>query len=134
MTGNQENLSELFFSKLKVAPSPGVVLAQFYGALTGKEVGRSEIIMMSKLTKIYGRTSVFFSIIDVSRLDNITEFPYGYINTVCKAKLQKSMEADMTLTSMMSLERKITDLEKDILKVRKIDPEKATKYLEGKHE
>jgi hypothetical protein len=97
----------------------------------GLEVGRSEIIMFSKLVKIFGKSSVFFSIIDASRIETPTEFPYGLLFKICKTKLEKLLESDMALTSMMSLERKITDLEKDIAKVKRIDPEKASKYLEG---
>jgi hypothetical protein len=131
MTESQENLAELFFSRLKIAPIPGVVLAQFYGALTKKEVGRSEIIMLGKLCKLYGRNSVFFSIIDVARLDNLDEFPYGYINKVCKVKLEKSMESDMAMTAMFSLERRITDIEKEIANTKRLDISKVSKYLEG---
>jgi uncharacterized small protein (DUF1192 family) len=132
MTETQENLAEMFFSKLKVSTNPGVILAQFYGALTGKEVGRSEIIMMNKLVKIYGRASVFFSTIDVSRLKDLTEFPYAYLFTVCRAKFQKASEADLSINSMISLERRIASFEEEIAKVKRIDPEKASKYLEGK--
>jgi hypothetical protein len=127
----QENLAELFFSRLKTAPNPGVVLAQFYGNIMGLEVGRSEIIMFSKLVKIFGKSSVFFSIIDASRIETPTEFPYGLLFKICKTKLEKLLESDMALTSMYSLERKITELEKEILKTKAIDPEKANKYLDG---
>lgn len=131
MTETQENIAELFFSRLKVAPVPGVVLAQFYSALTGKEVGRSEMIMMGKLVKIYGRSSVFFSIIEVSRLKDLEEFPYGYIFAICKNKLQKVSEAELSTTSMQSLAKLISSLEDEVAKVKRIDPEKASKYLEG---
>jgi hypothetical protein len=131
MTEIQENLAELFFSKLKVAPNPGVILAQFYGALTGREVGRTEIIGMNRLVKTFGRNSVFFSVIDVSRLKDVTEFPYGYIFAICRTKLQKANEADLSTASMQSLARLVTSLEEEVAKVKKIDPEKAGKYLEG---
>jgi hypothetical protein len=127
----QENLAELFFSKLKTAPNPGVVLAQFYGALTGKEVGRTEIIGMNRLVKTFGRNSVFFSVIDVSRLKDITDFPYGYIFAICRTKLQKASEADLSAASMQSLARLVTSIEEEVSKVKKIDLEKAGKYLEG---
>jgi len=132
MTDNQENLAEMFFSRLKIAPNSGVVLAQFYGSIIGVSIGRSEIILLSKLAKLFGKTSVFFSIIDISRIDTPTEFPYGLLFKICKTKLEKSLESDITMSSMLSLERRITDLEKDIAKVKKIDPDKASKYLDGK--
>jgi hypothetical protein len=131
MTETQENLAEMFFSKLKIAPNAGVVLAQFYGSMMGLDIGRSEIILFNKLVKLFGKTSVFFSIIDVTRIETPTEFPYGLLFKICKTKLEKSLESDMAMTSMFSLERRITDLEKEIAKVKKIDPEKASKYLEG---
>lgn len=131
MADTQENLAELFFSKLKIAPNPGVILAQFYGAITGKEVGRSEIIMMNKLVKLYGRTSVFFSTIEITRLKDLEEFPYGYLFTICRTKLQKASEAELSITSMQSLARLITSLEDEVAKVKRIDPDKASKYLEG---
>lgn len=131
MTEAQENIAELFFSRLKVAPVPGAVLAQFYGAITGKQVGRSEMIMLGKLCKIYGRSSVFFSIIEVSRLNDLEEFPYGYIFAICKNKLQKSTEAEISTASMQSLAKLITTLEDEVSKVKKIDIKKAGKYLEG---
>jgi len=125
-----EGLSDLYFSKLKTSVNPGVVLAQFYGAIMGLEIGRSEIIMFGKLVKIFGRSSVFFSVIDISRIDTPKEFPYGLLHHICRTKLEKSTEESLALTSMYSLERKITELEKEIAKIKRIDPEKARKYLE----
>jgi len=126
-----EGLSDLYFSKLKTSANPGVVLAQFYGAVMGLEVGRSEIIMLGKLVKMFGRSSVFFSIIDISRIETPKEFPYGLLHHICRTKLEKSTEQDLALTSMYSLERKITELEKEMAKIKRLDPEKARKYLEG---
>lgn len=131
MTDIQESVVDLFFSKLKTAQNPGVVLAQFYGNLFNLEVGRSEIVLFNKLVKLFGRTSVFFSTLDISRIETPTEFPYGLLFKVCKTKLEKTLEADLALTSMFSLERRITDLEKDIARVKKVDPDKVSKYLEG---
>jgi hypothetical protein len=126
-----EGLSELYFSKLKTSMNPGVVLAQFYGAVMGLEVGRSEIIMFGKLVKMFGRSSVFFAIIDISRIETPKEFPYGLLHHICRTKLEKSTEQDLALTSMYSLERKITELEKEMAKIKRLDPEKTRKYLDG---
>jgi hypothetical protein len=127
----QENLTELYFSKLKISPNPGVLLAQFYGAITGKEVGRSEIIGMNRLIKLFGRTSVFFSTIEVSRLKDLEEFPYAYIFTICRTKLQKASESEISTASMQSLAKLISSIEEEVSKVKKIDIKQAAKYLEG---
>jgi hypothetical protein len=129
-----ENVVELYFSKLKTAQNPGVILAQFYNSVMGVEVGRSEIILFSKLVKLWGRTAVFFAVVDISRIDTPKEFPYGLLHHICKTKLEKSTEADLALTSFFSLERKITDLQKEMSSIKKIDPDKASKYLEGNNE
>jgi hypothetical protein len=129
MTDSTENITELFFSKLKTAPNAGVVLAQFYGTVMGLEVGRSEIIKLNKLTKLFGKTSVFFAIVDVSRIETPTEFPYGLLFKICKTKLERVVEIEMSTPSMYSLDKRIADLEKELAKVKKIDPDKAGKYL-----
>ena len=129
-----ENLAELFFSKLKTATNSGVVLAQFYGALMGIEVGRSEIINFSKLAKVFGRTSVFFAIIDISRKESFPEFPYGLLHTICRSKLEKTLEIDGSMPAQFSLEKLINSMEKEISTTKRIDPDKASKYLEGQKE
>ena len=135
MSDTTENLTELFHARLKTASNAGVVLAQFYGAVMDLPVGRSEIIMLNKLVKLFGKTSVFFSILDISRIETPTEFPYGLLFKICKTKLEKTLESDLALNSMFSLERKVAEINKEIEKTRKMDPEKARiKYLEGKKE
>lgn len=134
MAENAEGLAELFFARLKTTNNVGVVLAQFYGALLGVEVGRVEIMGFNRLTKIFGKSLVFFSIIDISRKESFPEFPFGLLFKICKDKLEASLETEMTLSSFRSLERMITETEKDISKVKKIDPDKAMKYLESKEE
>ena len=127
----QESLADIYFSKLKTAPNPGVVLAQFYGTMHGIEVGRSEIIQFGRLVKLFGRTPVFFAVIDITKIETPKEFPFGLLFHICKTKLEKATQEDMALTSMYSLDRRIAELEKEIAKVKKIDPEKASRYLEG---
>lgn len=130
MADSAENLAELFFAKLKTTSNAGVVLAQFYGALLNTDVGRSEVIMLNKLVKLFGKNSVFFSIIDISRKESFPEFPYGLLFKICKTKLETTTQADVAMSSRDNLERMITETLKEILKVKKIDPDRASKYLE----
>jgi hypothetical protein len=124
-----ENITELFFAKLKASVNPGVVLAQFYGTVMGIEVGRSEIMQLNRLIKFFGRTSVFFSIVDIARRDDFKEFPFGLLYKICKDKLEASTQAEMAISSLYSLDRRITDMFKDIDKTRKIDPSVSEKYF-----
>jgi hypothetical protein len=127
MTDNLENVSELFLSKLKSAPNSGVVLAQFYASITGGTIGRPEIIKLNHLIKLFGRMSVFFSILEIGRKPDFTEFPYGLLYKICKDKLELTSHADMTIAAMKSLDRQINDAIKSIDKVRQIDPNRYFK-------
>ena len=129
MTGTSENIAELFYSKLKGSPNPGVVLAQFYSALIGTEIGRSEIIKFNMLLKTFGRSTVFFAIIDASRVESFSEFPYGLLFKICKDRLEASLGQDLTASSFDSLDKRITETQKEMGRVKSIDPEKALKYL-----
>lgn len=126
-----ESLAELYFAKLKSSTNPGVVLAQFYSALTGKEVGKSEIMRFNMLLKVFGKSTVFFSIIDTSRVETITEFPYGLLYKICKDRLEATLHVEMTSASSDNLDRKITKTMEEILKVKKLDPEKFSKFLDN---
>lgn len=127
MTDNVDGLADLYYSKLRSATNPGIILLQFYQALTGKPYGRSEIIKMNMLVKVFGRTSSFFAIIDVCKKEAPADFPYGLLYKICRDRLESALGADTTLSSFDSLDRMITDKIKDISKTKKIDPDKFLK-------
>lgn len=131
MAEKTENLTELFFSRLRTDPNPSVVIAQFYSAMTGKTVGKSESQQFAKLIKWFGKLSVFSAVIDVARADDLEEFPFGLLFHICKRRLETVMGADMGMVSMESMENRLRNIEKAIERTKKIDPEKARKYLEG---
>lgn len=130
MTVNQENLTEIFFSKLKTSTNSGVVLAQFYSAIIGTEIGRSEIIKLNRLVKLFGRNSVFFAIVDIARKEDFTELPYGLLYKICKDKLELSTNVDAELSSMVSLDKAINEMNKEISKVEKVNLVKMHKILD----
>lgn len=130
-----ENITELFYTKLKTTTNPGVVLSQFYGILMGIQVGRSEIIAINRLIKIFGKFSVFMAILDVSRRDSYDEFPFGLLFKICRDRVEASIGSEMTAASAQNLEKLLLDMEKDILQVKPVDPGKATtKFLSRKED
>lgn len=129
---NGEGLADLFYDKLRTSTNPGVTLAQFYSAITGKQVGRSEIIKFNMLVKIFGKSSPFFAILDVSRREDINDFPYGLLFKICKDRLESSLEAEITISSFSKLDRLISDTQKMIPKVKPYNPDKAIKLLDRK--
>lgn len=134
MAGTAESLAELFYARLRTSTNPGLVLSQFYAALLSKDIGRSEIMKFNVLVKIFGKSTVFFAIIDISRNDTITDFPYGLLFKICKDRLESTLHTEITSSSFDSLERLINETQKDISKVKKIDPEKASKFLDDRKE
>lgn len=126
-----EGLADLFYDKLRTTTNAGVTLAQFYSAITGKPVGKSEMIKFNMLVKIFGKSSPFFAIIEVSRKENLDDFPYGLLFTICKNRLEASLEAEMTVSSFAKLDRTITEIQKMIPKIKEIDPDKASKFLDA---
>lgn len=136
MAEKVDSLGEIFYARLSTSTNPGVVLSQFYKALLNAEVGRSEIIKFNMLVKIFGKTSVFFAIIDISRRESFPEFPYGLLFKICKDRLEATLtDTEITSTAYQSLERRINEIQKDILNTKKIDPEKVSaKYLDDKKE
>lgn len=132
MAENAEGLAELFFARLKTTTNPGVVLAQFYGALLNVDYGRSDIISFNRLIKIFGKSIVFFTIIDISRKETFTEFPYGLIFKICKDKLEAILQTEISLSSLYSLDSRINIMEKEISKTKIINPAIAIKDFDSK--
>lgn len=119
-----ENISEFFYEKLKSSTAPGVVLLQFYSAVTETTGGRSEIIKINKLVKLFGRFSVFFAIMGLanSKLDlGIDEkFPMGLLFKICKDELERKSHDDASMISSRDLSRDIDALQKEIDKVTEV--------------
>lgn len=117
-----ENSAEFYYEKLKSSDRPGTVLAALYCSLYGIDTTRSEIIMFNRLLKVFGRFTVFFSVIDMvgSYPDNV-ENPYSMLYTICKRKFEAS-HAESHLQSREPLDKYISNLDKEInsLKSRKL--------------
>jgi len=131
MANTAENLAELAYSKLKTSPNAGMVLSQLYSSLFGIDVGRSELIKFNLLVKKFGRTSVFFAVLAISRKeDPFTEFPYGLLHKICMDRLEVDLQVGMSTSSYESLDKLINETQKEMLRVKKIDPEKVSKFLQ----
>lgn len=114
-----ENSSEFFYEKLKGSESPGVILASLYASLYEIQPSRREVIMCNKLVKVFGRFTVFFSIIDMagSYPENV-ENPYALLYTICKRKFE-SAHTDATVQSRQSLQPYVKDIQKNIDKLKR---------------
>jgi hypothetical protein len=114
-----ENTSEFFYEKLKSTDSPGTILASLYSTLYDISPSRKEVIMCNKLVKVFGRFTVFFSILDMagSYPDGV-ENPYPLLYTICKRKFE-SAHVDATVQARQSLDPYVDSLRKDLERIKK---------------
>lgn len=113
-----ENQSEFYYEKLKNSQTPNQVLLEFFSEIMGKEITRSEVIMINKLLKLFGRFTVFFSIMDMSNVKNLEGNLYGLLYTICRNRFEKAHAVD-TITAFESLDKEIASINKQIEKISK---------------
>ena len=117
--GKLENSSEYYFEKLKSSTNPGAILSAMYCTLYDKEPSRADIIMCNRLIKVFGRFTTFFSIIDMAgSYPELPTNPYPLLYTICKRRFEVS-HIDSNINARESLEGYISDMQKEIEKVKK---------------
>ena len=113
-----ENAAEFYYEKLRTSDKPGFTLALLYQELLGREITRSEIIMYNRLVKIFGRFTVFFATLDLANVTKLSDVPYGLLYKICKDRLERMSQNDITAASSIDLNREITSMEKEQEKMR----------------
>lgn len=111
-----ENVVEFFYEKLKNSQEPNKVLMELFSEITGRSVGRSEIIMINKLLKLFGRFNLFFSIVDLSAVKSLEGNLFGLLYTICNRRFEKSHSSD-SVVAFESLTRELNSLGKQIEKI-----------------
>jgi hypothetical protein len=115
--GEMENQAEFYYEKLKVSINPGRDLLDFFREMTGKEFG---IIMINRLIKIFGRFTVYFSIMDLSKYtsEKLEGNLYPLLYTICKARFER-IHNDSFNPAYESLDRLIKKLDDEREKAKK---------------
>ncbi len=114
-----ENIAELYYEKLKSTTNPAQILTQFYSDLLDRPAGRSEIIMFNKLIRVFGRFTVFFSVMDLINVREVRENPYGLLYTICKNRFERAGDGISMYPPSEPLDRDIDEIKKEIKKVAK---------------
>lgn len=118
--GEMENQAEFYYEKLKVSANPGQVLLEFFREITDRDAGRAEIIMINRLIKLFGRFTVYFAIMDLSKYQyeqlNGNLFPLLY--TICKGRFDK-IHVETFSVSHESLDKYLKEIEKTREKARR---------------
>ena len=120
----KENVAELYYNKLRNTTNPGVVLANFFGALHDIQAGKREIIFCNRLLKIYGRFLVYFALLDTARND-FSDFNggelYAYLEKVCRGRFENAYGTGATPSSTVDLSRMIKNMIKELEKAKPIE-------------
>lgn len=108
----EENLVDSFYQAIMQESEPGKNLARFLWACLSKPYDPGDIAIMNKLVKVYGRRTVFFSILDL--IDVPTLDPnryYGLLAYFIKRKVQDHYDG---LTNYRDLTSMVTELKTQI--------------------
>lgn len=116
--GEMENQAEFLYEKLKATTNPGQVLLELFREMTNKEAGRSEIILINRLIKIFGRFTVYFAIMDLSKYENLEGNLYPLLYTICKSRFEKIHDETFS-AAHESLDKFLRDVEKERQKVQR---------------
>jgi len=114
--GEMENKAEFYYEKLKSNVEPSVVLREFFTEITGMPVGRTEIIMINKFLKIFGRFTLFFAIMDLANVRELTGSLHGLLYAICKSRFEKTHGAS-NVQAFVSLDKQISNLQKQKEKI-----------------
>lgn len=120
-----ENLSEIYLNKLKEDQDPGLTLTKFYWALFNLDANVKDIPLFRKLVRIYGRDSVFMSLVEAGSMKNITlDSIYGLLRYLCNERVAQKLEAIPNNSENLSkrVEELILSMEKKKRKLKIPDP------------
>lgn len=109
-----ENEAEFYYEKLKISTEPGKVIREFYRHMLDKDTGKSEIIMINRLVKMFGRFTVYFGIMDLSKYqsDQLNGNLYPLLYTICKNRFEK-IHTETFSVSHESLDKYLKEIQKE---------------------
>jgi hypothetical protein len=124
MENENENLSEAYYKVLDTVKSPHVYLLHFYCDVYDLDFDAMArmIPFFGKLVKLYGRHTLFYSILDMigASATEPTE-PYGYLSTVCQSRFKKATDGSNVITDLSPMLKKFEDLRANmgLVKIKK---------------
>ena len=112
---DMENQAEFYYEKLKSNANQGQVLLEFFREMTGLDGGRASIIMINKLIKLFGRFTVYFAIMDLSKNDKLENGVnlYPLLYTICRNRFERIQNDAVLTVSHESLEKYLKELDKE---------------------
>lgn len=120
-----EPLAEFYYEKIRVSDNPVPLFISFIRSLFSIDDVNYLYTAVPKLYKIYGKETLFFSLLDCADMDNLdTARMYGIISYFCKKRLEKKYSQDAP--------RDLTKFSSDVLdrasKVKRIKPQSLEEH------
>lgn len=114
-----EDLAGIYYADLYKSEKPGVYLCKFLWEVCERTPANSDIPVISKLVKIYGRRDVFFAILELSDVQNIDKNDYkGLLVYILKRNLLNRYKDDSG-NAYLDLSPEIEKRKRTIQKIKK---------------
>lgn len=107
----EENLAEYWKEKIEESTEPASMLHLMYKSIL--QTDNNYYATFGKLTRIYGRNSVYFSILDCATLDEIEGDPLRILTYFCKKRLEENTSNKEAVIDIKALQDKIRKLNSD---------------------
>lgn len=118
----EENLADEYLTKLaSTFEDAGIILTQFYSKAFDYPFDRRMIGQFGKLVKMYGRYTVFFSLVDIYEMQTVNHQKiFALIQFFCKKRLEGKSQtlSDGMMQELHEYEQRIKEVRKLKLKIR----------------
>jgi hypothetical protein len=116
-----EDLANEYIEKLEIADNPGAILTKFYSELFDLPYDVRMIGQFNKCVKLYGRYTVFMSLMDMYEIQELDHRKiFSLITYLCKKRFNRensSSPSDM-LDEIKEHERRVKEVKKSKLEIR----------------
>lgn len=91
-----ENIASHYFQQLQTSKNPTAVLVALLVAIFDIIPEGRHYSAVGKLVKLYGRYTVFFSILDLAKIENLdlNSSLYPLLAKICQKRFERSIEQD----------------------------------------
>lgn len=115
--GEMENLAEFYYEKLKTSTNPVIEIGHIFKTAIGRDGTRGDFMMLNRLIKMFGRFTVFFSVMDLSKIERLEGNLFPLLYTICSNRFEKSHGAEAS-PALQSLDKMVEKIEKDREKLK----------------
>lgn len=114
----KENIAEYYFKDLHTTTKPVPHLTAFICEVLGRPPTKGDYVKIGRLIKMYGRDSVFFSVLDIYDIELTTDDYYPLLVHLAKRRLEVRNKQN-SQPEMVNLSSEVRALEKQLKKIQR---------------